>query len=171
MRPDRFFVVAGHLAGLAFVFVTPPFQVPDEPVHFYRAYALSTGELWGEHARDPEDGFGAVLPASLKEVGSALRGDVPFHPARKIRPATILGALRVPLEEERRAFVDYRNAAQFTFVPYIPQAAAMLVARTLGATPLALLYAARVAPGPGASLAQLGVLGLRSLAHGPALLP
>lgn len=142
MRPDRFFVFSGLLFGLAFVFVTPPFQVPDEPVHFYRAYAVSTGEPWGDPG---QDGFGAVLPASLEEVGSTLRGDVPFRPDRKIRPGTILGALRVPLDEERRAFVDYRNAAQFTFVPYLPQAAAMLVARTLGAPPLGLLYAARLA--------------------------
>lgn len=144
MRPERFFVVASLLAGLAFVFVTPPFQVPDEPVHFYRSYAVSTGELWGEPARDPADGFGAVLPASLEEVGSTLRGDVPFRPERKIRPAAIRQALRVPLEEDRRAFTDYRNAAQFTFVPYLPQAAGMLVARTFGASTLGLLYAARV---------------------------
>jgi uncharacterized membrane protein len=141
MRPYRFFAAAGLLAGLAFVFVTPPFQVPDEPVHFYRAYALSEGEPWGEPGGD---GFGAVLPASLEEVGSALRGDVPFRPDRKIRPETIRQALRVPLEEERRAFIDYRNAAQFTFVPYIPQAAAMVVARALGAPALSLLYAARL---------------------------
>jgi uncharacterized membrane protein len=144
MRPDRFFVVAGLLAGLAFVFVTPPFQVPDEPVHFYRAYALSAGEPWGEHSSDRAGGFGAVLPASLQEVGSALRGDVPFRPDRKIRPDTILRALQVPLEEERRAFTDYRNAAQFTFVPYLPQAAAMVVARALGVPALGLLYAARL---------------------------
>jgi uncharacterized membrane protein len=141
MRPDRFFLAAGLLAGLAFVFVTPPFQVPDEPGHFYRAYALSTGEPWGEPGRD---GFGTVLPASLQEVGSALRGDVPFRPDRKIRPETIRQALRVRLEEKRRAFTDYRNAAQFTFVPYLPQAAAMVVARALGAPPLGLLYAARL---------------------------
>jgi uncharacterized membrane protein len=144
MRPDRFFVAAGLLAGLAFVFVTPPFQVPDEPVHFYRAYALSEGELWGEHGSDAVGGFGAVLPASLEEVGSALRGEVPFRPDRKIRPETMLEALRVPLEVERRAFTDYRNAAQFTFVPYLPQAAAMVVARALGAPTLGLLYAARL---------------------------
>jgi uncharacterized membrane protein len=144
MRPDRFFVAASLLAGLAFVFVTPPFQVPDEPVHFYRSYAVSTGELWGEPARDPAAGFGAVLPASLQEVGSSLRGDVPFRPERKIRPETIRQALRVPLEEDRRAFTDYRNAAQFTFVPYLPQAAGMLVARIFGASTLGLLYAGRV---------------------------
>lgn len=141
MRADRFFVFAGLLFGLGFVFLTPPFQVPDEPVHFYRSYAVSTGELWGHPG---QDGFGAMLPASLKETGSTLRGDVPFRPDRKIRPAAVVAALRVPLEEERRAFVDYRNAAQFTFVPYLPQAAAMLAARALGATPLGLLYAARV---------------------------
>jgi uncharacterized membrane protein len=142
MRPDRFFLLAGLLYGLVLLVVTPPFQVPDEPTHFYRAYALSEGEPWATHG---EAGLGAVLPASLQELGTGLRGDLPSHPERKIRPEKVLRALQVPLEEERRAFTDYRAAAQFTLVPYLPQAAGIAVARGLGAPALGLLYAARLA--------------------------
>jgi len=142
MRPDRFFLVAGLACGLAFVFGTPPFQAPDETSHFYRAYAVSEGNL---SARRGEEGFGAVLPASLQELGSDLKGDLPFHPERKIRTEKIFQALQVPLEPERRRFTDYRTSALFAPVSYVPQAAGILVARWLGAPALGLLYAARLA--------------------------
>jgi uncharacterized membrane protein len=142
MRPDRFFLIAGLLSGLAFAVVTPPFQVPDEPTHFYRAYALSEGEPW---AQGGGEGLGAVLPASLEELGTDLLGDLPFRPDRTIRQEKIFRALQVPLEEERRSFIDYRTSAQFTLVPYLPQAAGIAIARGLGAPALGLLYAARLA--------------------------
>src|SRR5215207_7466115 len=142
MRPDRFFLVAGLLYGLVFVFATPPFQVPDEPAHFYRAYAVSEGNLSAQYG---EGGLGAVLPASLEELGAGYKDDLAFHSERRIAPERILRSLAVPLEEERRRFVDYRTSAQFTQVSYLPQAAGIAMARWLGAPALGLLYAARLA--------------------------
>jgi uncharacterized membrane protein len=158
MRPDRFFLLAGLLSGLVFLIVTPPFQVPDEPVHFYRAYALSEGEPWAARGAG---GLGAVLPARLAELGTDLRGDLPFDPERTIPPQRILRALRLPLDGERRAFTEYRAAAQFTLVPYLPQAAGIALARGLGASALGLLYAARLANLLAAT--ALIALGLRRL--------
>jgi uncharacterized membrane protein len=140
MRPVPFFLLAGLLFGLVFLFGTPPFQVPDEPGHFYRAYALSEGKPWAERRAE---GLGAVLPASLQELGTDFRDD--FHPGRKLQPEEILRALRVPLDEERRAFTDYRTAALVSPVPYLPQATGIVIARGLGASVLGLLYAARLA--------------------------
>ncbi len=142
MRPDRFFLVAGLACGLAFVFGTPPFQAPDETIHFYRSYALSEGHL---SAQSGEGGLGAVLPASLQEIGTDLRGELPFRPDLKMTTEKIFQALRVPLEPERRRFTDYRNSAPFTPVSYLPQAAGIALARWLGAGALVLLYAARLA--------------------------
>jgi hypothetical protein len=158
MRPDRFFLGAGLLYGLLFLVATPPFQVPDEPAHFYRAFALTEGEPWATRGAQ---GLGAVLPASVAEVGDGLRGDLPFVPGRKIRPATILRAFRVPLEEERRRFTDFRTAAVYTLVPYLPQAAGIAAARLFGAPVLGLLYAARLANLLAAT--ALIALGLRQL--------
>lgn len=142
MRPDRFFLAAGLACGLAFLFGTPPFQAPDETIHFYRAYAVSEGNL---SARREGEELGAMLPASLLELGTGLKGDLPFHPERKIRRERILRALQVPLEPKRRRFTDYRTSALFVPVSYLPQATGILVARWLGAPALVLLYAARLA--------------------------
>jgi uncharacterized membrane protein len=145
MRPDRFFLLAGLLYGLAFVFATPPFQVPDEPAHFYRAYAVSEGNPSAQYREGGEAGLGAVLPASLEELGAGYKEELAFHSERRIAPERILRSLEVPLEPERRRFVDFRTSAQFTLVPYLPQAAGIAVARWLGAPALGLLYAARLA--------------------------
>ncbi|MFL6201266.1 MAG: DUF2142 domain-containing protein [Thermoanaerobaculia bacterium] len=165
MRPGRFFLLAGLLCGLAFVFITPPFQVPDEPAHFYRAYAVSEGNLAASRG---EGGLGAVLPASLQELGEDLRGDLPFHPERAIRAERVFRALRVPLEPRRRRFTDYRTAALVTPVSYLPQAAGIAIARGLGAPALGLLYAARLANLLAAT--ALIALGLRRLPSYPWLL-
>lgn len=41
----RLFVVVALLIGLTYVFVTPPFAVPDEDNHFWRALAVDT-DTW-----------------------------------------------------------------------------------------------------------------------------
>jgi uncharacterized membrane protein len=140
-RPDRFLLAAGLLFGLAFVFVTPPFQVPDEPGHFFRAWRVGEGRL----DLLPEPGRGVVeIPVSLRDVTADLIADLPFHAERKIAPEKILGAFQVPLEPERRAPVWVGNSMVYPFVPYLPQAVGMALGRGLEAPPLALLYLARL---------------------------
>jgi hypothetical protein len=42
---DRKYLLTAGAMGLLYAVVTPPFQVPDEPNHFYRAYQVSSGEV------------------------------------------------------------------------------------------------------------------------------
>jgi uncharacterized membrane protein len=140
-RPDRFLLAAGLLFGLGFAAVTPPSQVPDEPAHFFRAYRVSEGRL--DLVRKPEGGF-AEMPANLADMATSLLGDLPFHPERKIAPATILAAFDIPLDADRRARVQFANSLQYPFLAYLPQALGVAFGRALGAPPLALLYLARL---------------------------
>lgn len=139
-QPDRFLLVAGLLFGLGLAVVTPPFQAPDEPSHFYRAYRVSEGRL---DLIPPPQGAGVDLPASVLTV-TELRGDLPFHPEKKIAPETILGAFRIPLEPDRRVPAWFPNTLQYPFVPYVPQALGIALGRLFGAPPLVLLYLARL---------------------------
>ena len=52
-----------------------------------------------------------MMPASLQELGTGLKGDLPFHPERKIRPETIRQAFRVPLDEERNIIAQVKDVA------------------------------------------------------------
>ncbi len=141
-RPDRIFVWLGLLFGLLFVAITPPFQVPDEPHHFYRAYQIAQGQLFAERR---DSGAGGELPASLVQTVEAVIDDIPFHPENKADPAAIRAAFGIPLERSRTAFVVFSNTAIYSFVPYAPQALAIAVGRQLDLSPLWLLYLGRLA--------------------------
>jgi uncharacterized membrane protein len=140
--PGRFVLVAVLLFGALFAFVTPPFQVPDEPAHFYRAYRVSEGYLDLLPTRDRS---AAPLPASVHRIGTDLLADLPFHPERRIAPRTILAAFQIPLAPDRREPVFFHNTLQYTFFPYLPQALGIAAGRLLGAPVLALFYLARLA--------------------------
>lgn len=140
-HPDRFFLAVSLTFGLALAAVTPPFQVADEPAHFFRAYRVSEGRL----ALVPRPGRGsAELPSSVRETARSLLGNIPFHEERKIAPEKILAAFRAPLEPEKREPVLFPNTLQYTFVPYVPQALGILLGRLFDAPPLVLLYLARL---------------------------
>jgi uncharacterized membrane protein len=142
LEPRRFFLVAALLGGLVFVFVTPPFQVPDEPAHFYRAYDVSEGQflMAGENGKK-----GRPLPASLRTLVRILVDDVPFHPEKKIQPGTWKRAREVQLQPEEVERISPPSSLQYSAVPYLPQAAGIAVGRWIGASPLALVYCARTA--------------------------
>jgi uncharacterized membrane protein len=140
-RPDRFFLLAALLFGAVLAAVTPPFQVPDEPAHFYRAYRVSEGHL----DLVPGGLREAPLPAGIHRIGVDLLGDLPFDNQKRIAPRKILAAFQVPLEPERPESTFFANSLQYTFVPYVPQAAGIAAGRFLGAPPLALLHLARLA--------------------------
>jgi len=142
LTPGRFFLVMALLSGLAFAAVTPPFQVPDEPVHFYRAYTVSEGRL---NLLPAPGAVGADLPSSLTIGDRPPLLDLRFHPERKIAPPAILAALHVPLAPETREPVFFPSSLQYTFVPYLPQATGIAAGRLLGIPALALLYFARLA--------------------------
>lgn len=139
--PGRFVLAAALLSGAAFAVVTPPFQVPDETAHFYRAYRVSEGRLDLIPRPGRTEG---PLPASVHRIGD-LFADLPFHPERRTSPRAILAAFRIPLAPERREPVFFPNTLQYTFVPYVPQAMGIAAGRLLGAPALALLYLARLA--------------------------
>ena len=142
LQPQRFFLVAALLGGLIFVFVTPPFQVPDEPAHFYRAYSVSEGQFFmgGKNGKNPRP-----LPASLRALVEILVDDVPFHPETRIQPGTWTRAREVQLRPHEVERISPPSSLQYSAVPYLPQAAGIAVGRLFGASPLALVFFARTA--------------------------
>lgn len=57
--PERAFLLLAILLGVVFIFVTPPFEVPDEGAHFYRSYQVSVGRLLPQ-----ENGEGEYIEAA-----------------------------------------------------------------------------------------------------------
>ena len=132
----------GLAGGLLLVFVTPPFQVPDEPAHFFRAYQIATAA-----AAEPGPGgggLGFMLPASLPRLVNFCVAGVAFHPDRRLPPGLLPAAWRLPLEPERRIFLPAGSLTSYTAVPYLAAAAVVAAGRLLVLPPLALLYLARL---------------------------
>lgn len=140
-----FCFLVGVACAMPLVFLTPPFQVPDEPQHFYRAYQISEGRLRAEVENKIA---GSRLPSSLINLSGDFLGSRAIHTERSIikRPWSVLpDGFAIPLQPEIREFIDFSGAASYSPIPYIPQSLAIAVGRMFDAGPLALLYLARLA--------------------------
>ena len=139
------FLLLALLGGLPLVFLTPPFQVPDEPQHFFRAFQLSEGGLTGIN-----DGgaSGAALPSSLPAFTERMLGTRELHTERPVIQQNFratLVELGTGLQPDVREFVDFRGAAAYSPLAYLPQVAGILTMRFLDAGPLGLLWGSRLA--------------------------
>jgi hypothetical protein len=138
--PERTVLAVGLLGGVLFAFVTPPFQVPDEPAHFRSAYRIGTGEppVWRGGVRGIEE------PASLEEVMRLCLAGAPAIPLKRLPAGTLRAAARIPLAPARRVFMPLAGLAPYTAAPYLPQAAGAALGHQLGLPPLWTLYLARL---------------------------
>lgn len=146
LSPASVFLGLGTFFGLAFLIVTPPFQSPDEWLHFYRAYQISEGRLGWE--RPAGAGNGVTLPESLVAFGEAVGAlELAFHPENKITLPDLAALRGMPREPTPRRYYDYiaLTGAPYPYPPtaLLPQAAALASARLLRLGPLASLYLAR----------------------------
>jgi uncharacterized membrane protein len=137
-RPQRIFLALAWTFGTLFVFLTPPFQAPDEYDHFYRAYQVSQGHLTQTWNGNQAGGF---LPKSLIEFQDRVSANIPHHLKIKQSLAVLWAMRKIPLRAGEREFVAFPWYAPTN---YFPQAAGIAVARWLGAGPLILLYAGRL---------------------------
>ncbi|KWT82952.1 DUF2142 domain-containing protein [Candidatus Magnetominusculus xianensis] len=140
--PEKVFLILGIVFGLLFVFVVPPFQAPDETNHFYRSYQLSEGRALAERRGGD---VGGMLPESLIKTAKTLSKDIPGHPENKQEVSEIIEAFKIPIDEGRRAFINFHYTVLYSPVPFIPQAAAIYAGRHSGFTVLWLVYAGRAA--------------------------
>ncbi len=88
LRPEKILLVFGLVFGLTFLFLTPPFQVADEGVHFFRSYQTAQGELV-----DP------TIPSSAVATAAKFN-HLPFHPEKKTSFTEIVSLLSLPLEPQ-----------------------------------------------------------------------
>jgi uncharacterized membrane protein len=120
---------------MTMIVITPPFQVPDEGAHFFRAYQTSTGNLKLENRGGL---IGAELPRSLLETRK-LFDNIPLHSSHKVSKDLYGQALA--LNSSDPVFC-------WTILPYPPaaytaQSIGILIGRAVFASPIVWLYLAR----------------------------
>ena len=132
------FLIFALFFGLIYSIITPPFQVPDEINHFYRAYQISGGNF---HAVKKNDRVGGYIPESLVLFSNLFR-KFQLNSFCKLNSEYIK---KISLQPDKTIFKDFPNSALYSPVSYIPQSTAICVFRLFKWTPFHLLYAARIA--------------------------
>jgi len=143
IRPEIVFLAIAPLLGLACLTLTPPFQVADEPEHFFRIVQIAEGHLLGER-RGTESG--GHVPAALSELadyyvdGNPVSGEVRWD---RRKWAAIYPHLTQRAEGGGRGFRDFRGMNLYAPAVYVPQVVGVGVVRALNLPPLWLVYAGR----------------------------
>lgn len=119
--------------------ITPPFQVADEPAHFFRAFQISEGQLLPQKQ---SDGIGGFLPESIASTVTIFDG-LPFHADKEQKPENIFKLLKLPLNKDNKIFLHFPNTGVYSPVPYMPQISGMLIGRIFDLSPLKLMYLGR----------------------------
>ena len=140
ISPEKAFLLLGLIFGCIFCILTPPFQVPDEPAHFYRAYQVSELKFIAEMDNGKVGGY---LPASLETIVKPITAGVPFHPEKRVCIPLIFAALGWDLNPDQRSFVEFPNSAIYSAASYAPQALGIGIGRLFGASALQSFYAGR----------------------------
>ena len=152
LRPQNIFLLLASVFGLCFVFLMPPFQVPDEASHMFRAYQLSRfhvkveeqNNVFGNYRPPAPDNkvVGNYLPASFDSAQMQF-WYLKFQPNNKVKKKAIIDACGIKLEPSKEKFIEM-TAGNYSFVNYIPQILAMDIGRLLDLNVLPLFYLARV---------------------------
>lgn len=140
IKPRNIFLFFAMSWGALTVFITPPFQVPDEPNHFFRSYQIATGKIFPEIRNNQVGGF---IPLSFINTYDLFSG-IAFYPERKIGFDKFGKSLVIPLDPEIKTYACFPNTGLYTPIPYIPQSFAIIIGKFFNAPPLIILYLGRL---------------------------
>lgn len=129
------FVFLCGVLGVVYAIIVPPLQVPDEFLHFFRAYGLSEGQFVAP----------ALTPIPASVAAFTHRFPPHLENVGKITAGELSGALRDPLNPSDQVMVPNPGMNVNTWIPYVPSATLILLARALQASPLAICYLGRLA--------------------------
>lgn len=152
-QPQHWFIVLATIFGVFFVFVTPPFHVPDELSHMTRAYGIADG-----HMLDMNVGgkAGSYIPYSLVTVTHVTYPNFHFKEIGQLQS--------VPLRTNEYIFFEHPNMSLYSPLLYAPQATAFAISHAANLPAVDAFYLARLMNL--AAYIALGWLAIRLLPFG-----
>ena len=133
------FALVALVVGFAYVVLIPPFQVPDEAAHLYRAYGTSNFTCVGE---------------PMIKVPSALTQEQDRFPAllenyslqtRLLAQRAAIDPIDSPPLEGSDSRIEDDNGNLYSCVPYLPTAVVFVVGRFVRAPALLIYYSGKLA--------------------------
>jgi len=153
----RLFLLIGGFFGLVMLVLTPPFQVPDEHDHFFRAVMISSGQFVAKSYPFSEElkkkipkkylkGKGGIVPVSIPYTTRNVNHKLPFHPENKQQFSDLKKMLALPLHMKGmpEVFIN-TSAGGYAPILYLPAALAITIGKFLNLSPLWLMYLGRLA--------------------------
>lgn len=139
----RYFPLAALILGLFYTFVVPPFQVPDEYMHFARALNLISGK-----ARAVKNGnlMGYDIDCRAAYFIKNMPHEGEFKSTAKFRWADYHRVVGEATREKGNCFWEIEPGSMQMHVPYLylPQAAGIAVAKIFSPSISAWLYTGRI---------------------------
>ncbi len=124
---------------MAFAIITPPFQAPDEIVHFYRAYQISEFHLMPEKVGD---GYGAYLPESIPIAATKAGQGIQQNSNIRYNTTATFDLLRQPLNAPLTTPLKFVNS--YSPVAYLFQLPGIFLGRIFNLPPILILYLGRI---------------------------
>jgi len=141
LKIEFIFLFIAIIIGILFVFITPPFQGPDEYNHFYRAYQISEFQFL---AKQQQNQIGGDIPISITETMTQVGNQkLEFHPKNKQSINMIVPLLKMPLNKNIKKFEHFENTAIYFPIMYLPQSVGIFIGRIFNLSPLILMYLGR----------------------------
>jgi uncharacterized membrane protein len=138
----KLFLIFAVIISVFYAFIVPPFQVPDEPLHFFRAWQISEFNLVVDQISTKK--IGGYLPESVKQITAQLE-HVARYVDQKVTTSDFETLFSIQLNERKKTFVTFPTTAWYTPIVYLPQATAILLGRLANFPPIVIFYMARVA--------------------------
>jgi uncharacterized membrane protein len=87
---------------------------------------------------------GGWLPESVLSTNRKLTGNIEMNHDVKFDTNLISELLYLPLEPEKQVFQGFPNTVVYTPIPYLPQVLGILIGKISNASPLTMIYLARI---------------------------
>ena len=129
VKPEKAFLVISSFFLLVWQVVFPPFEAPDEPNHYLRAYMISEGNWIAQN--DPEGHIGAYFPYEvLQTIDWTERNRIFEHPEQKQKLSDIRMAATIHLtDDSNRVFRSTAAMSIYSPAVYVPQSLGIFLGR------------------------------------------
>lgn len=140
IKPQAFFLVAAFVWGFVNIMLTPPFQVPDEPAHFFKALHFADGNFFPEVSNNYVGGYFAKGTEIMLQPYDSL-----FHETgKRISFSDLVSASKSRFDINAETFIQFPNTARIFPLPYIPQVFGIFAGKLIFQSPLMWLYLGRL---------------------------
>ncbi len=138
--PEKIFVFIALFFGLLLSLITPPYQIPDEPQHLYRAFSIVNGNII---AIKKDNMAGDYLSANL-DIFHEKFASIVHNLDKKTSVKDLKQSLEIKYDKSRKLFYSFSNTALYSPVCYLPQIAGILTAKLFTTSVISLLLCGRI---------------------------